>query len=91
MLEGSADVYQVEEASRLRGGCSNSRRAGDPAGMVFLDGTSIRAQHKAAGHEGRAPEVVGPMEARLLAHLVAAMAPRRVWSLTAPDAPPSLR
>jgi transposase len=48
-------------------------------GMTFLDGTSVRAHQKAAGASAKTPLTLTRAEAqvRLLAALVAAMAPRR--------------
>src|SRR3954462_11034898 len=46
-------------------------------GMTFLDGTSIRAHHKAAGAEKRGPTARVEMSVRRLAARVAATAPRR--------------
>jgi transposase len=46
-------------------------------GMTFLDGTSIRAHHKAAGAEKRGPTARRAMRVRRWAVRAAAMAPRR--------------
>ena len=46
-------------------------------GMTFLDGTSIRAHHKAAGAEKRGPTARVEMSVRRWAARVAATAPRR--------------
>src|SRR3954447_16375242 len=46
-------------------------------GMTFLDGTSIRAHHKAAGAEKRGPTARRAMSVRRGAARVAATAPRR--------------
>src|SRR3954462_13724112 len=43
-------------------------------GMTFLDGTNIRAHHKAAGAQKRGSSAVSEMCARRLAALAAAMA-----------------
>jgi len=56
-------------------------------GMVFLDGTSIRAHQKAAGATKKAPLRRNGMQVRRLAVLVAAMAPRPARSPTARDGP----
>src|SRR3712207_4040988 len=45
-------------------------------GMTFLDGTNIRAHHKAAGAEKRGPTARSEMSVRRLAALVADTAPR---------------
>ena len=45
-------------------------------GMVFLDGTSIRAHHKAAGAEKRGSTAWSETIVKRLAALVVAMAPR---------------
>ena len=50
------------------------RRSGISFGMVFLDGTSIRAHQKAAGAAKKRPSATA---GRRWAGLVAAMAPRR--------------
>jgi transposase len=47
-------------------------------GMVFLDGTSIRAHQKAAGAARRGDLKLSEMIVRRLADLVAAMAPKLV-------------
>jgi hypothetical protein len=47
-------------------------------GMTFLDGTSIRAHHKAAGAEKRGSTAASEMYARRLAALAAAMAQKPV-------------
>src|SRR4051812_3609434 len=46
-------------------------------GMTFLDGTSIRAHHKAAGAEKRGPTVRRVMSAKPWAARVGGMGPRR--------------
>jgi transposase len=46
-------------------------------GMTFLDGTSIRAHHKAAGAEKRGPPARRAMSVRRWAARAAATAPRR--------------
>jgi transposase len=45
-------------------------------GMVFLDGTAIRAHHKAAGAARRGDLKLSEMRVKHLAALVAGMAPR---------------
>ena len=45
-------------------------------GMTFIDGTSIRAHHKAAGAEKRGPTTRSVTSVRHLAALAAATAPR---------------
>ena len=45
-------------------------------GMTFLDGTSIRAHHKAAGAARKGDLELSGMHVRRLADLAAAMAPR---------------
>jgi transposase len=45
-------------------------------GMTFLDGTSVRAHHKAAGAAPNRPLTRAERQVRLLAVLVAATAPR---------------
>lgn len=52
------------------------QRRGVALGMTFLDGTTIRAHHKAAGAEKRGPTARGAMSVRRLAALAAATAPR---------------
>lgn len=54
-------------------------------GMAFLDGSSIRAHHKAAGPEKRGPTAKGATSVRRLAALAAATAPRPACSPTAAD------
>jgi transposase len=46
-------------------------------GMTFLDGTSIRAHHKAAGAEKRGPPARRAMSVKRWAVRAAAMGPRR--------------
>jgi transposase len=45
-------------------------------GLAFLDGTSVRAHQKAAGAASKRPRARAEAQVRLLAVLVAAMAPR---------------
>ena len=54
-----------------------AQERGVQLGMTFLDGTSIRAHHKAAGAEKRGPTARVEMSVRRLAARVAATAPRR--------------
>src|SRR3954452_18146229 len=54
-----------------------AQERGVQLGMTFLDGTSIRAHHKAAGAEKRGPPARGEMSVRRWAARVAATAPRR--------------
>ena len=54
-----------------------TQERGVQLGMTFLDGTSIRAHHKAAGAEKRGPTARREMSVRRLAARVAATAPRR--------------
>jgi transposase len=54
-----------------------TQERGVQLGMTFLDGTSIRAHHKAAGAEKRGPTARRAMSVRRLAARVAATAPRR--------------
>src|SRR5436190_17417895 len=53
-----------------------AQERGVQLGMTFLDGTSIRAHHKAAGAEKRGPTARVEMSVRRLAARVAATAPR---------------
>jgi transposase len=53
------------------------QQRGVALGMTFMDGTTIRAHHKAAGAEKRGPPARSEMSVRRLAALVAATAPRR--------------
>ena len=46
-------------------------------GMIFLDGTNIRAHHKAAGAEKRGPPARRAMSVKPWAARAAAMGPRR--------------
>ncbi len=52
------------------------QQRGVALGMTFLDGTNIRAHHKAAGAEKRGPTARSEMSVRRLAALVADTAPR---------------
>ena len=54
-----------------------AQERGVQLGMTFLDGTSIRAHHKAAGAVKRGPTARVEMSVRRLAARVAATAPRR--------------
>jgi transposase len=54
-------------------------------GMVFVDGSNIRAHHKAAGAEKKGPTARGATRVRRLAALAAATAPRPACSPTATD------
>ena len=55
---------------------ARAQERGVELGMTFLDGTSIRAHHKAAGAEKRGSTTQGATCVRRLAALVAAMAPK---------------
>src|SRR5215210_4882846 len=55
-----------------------AQERGVQLGMTFLDGTSIRAHHKAAGAEKRGPPARVEMSVRRWAARGAATAPRRV-------------
>ncbi len=61
-------------------GLAQSR--GIALGMTFIDGTNIRAHHKAAGAEKRGPTARSATSVRRLAALAAAMAPRPASSPT---------
>jgi transposase len=54
-----------------------AQERGVQLGMTFLDGTSIRAHHKAAGAEKRGPPARRAMSVRRWAARAAATAPRR--------------
>jgi transposase len=54
-----------------------AQERGVQRGMTFLDGTSIRAHHKAAGAEKRGPPARRAMSVRRWAARVAGMGPRR--------------
>ncbi len=58
------------------------QECGVELGMVFLDGTSVRAHHKAAGASRKGDPKLSEMIVKHLAALVEAMAPRLAWSLT---------
>src|SRR5215213_10601182 len=53
------------------------QQRGVALGMTFMDGTTIRAHHKAAGAEKRGSTARSAMSVRRWAALVAATAPRR--------------
>src|SRR5512133_4399907 len=63
-----------------------AQERGVQRGMTFVDGTSIRAHHKAAGAEKRGPTAKRAMSVRRWAARVAATAPRRAGSPTGLDA-----
>ena len=52
------------------------QQQGVALGMTFLDGTNIRAHHKAAGAQKRGPMAESEIYAKHLADLAAAMVPR---------------
>ena len=54
-----------------------AQERGVQLGMTFLDGTSIRAHHKAAGAEKRGPTAESAMSVRRWAAPVGGMEPRR--------------
>ena len=54
-----------------------AQERGVQRGMTFLDGTSIRAHHKAAGAEKRGPPARRAMSVRRWAARVEGMGPRR--------------
>jgi len=54
-----------------------AQERGVQLGMTFLDGTSIRAHHKAAGAEKRGPTAKNAMSVKRWAVRVGAMGPRR--------------
>jgi transposase len=63
------------------------QRGGVEAGMAFLDGTSIRAHHKAAGAAKKGDPRRSATSARRSAGRAAATGPRRAWSPMPPAAP----
>jgi transposase len=63
------------------------QRGGVEAGMAFLDGTSIRAHHKAAGAAKKGDPRRSATSARRSVGHAAATGPRRAWSPTPPAAP----
>ena len=63
------------------------QRGGVEAGMAFLDGTSIRAHHKAAGAARKGDPRRSATSARRSVGHAAATGPRRAWSPTPPAAP----
>ena len=54
-----------------------AQERGVQLGMTFLDGTSIRAHHKAAGAEKRGPPAKSAMSVKRWAVLVGGMGPKR--------------
>src|SRR5215213_3319616 len=54
-----------------------AQERGIALGMTFIDGTSIRAHHKAAGAEKRGPTARSEMSGPRWAALAAVTAPRR--------------
>jgi transposase len=63
------------------------QRGGVEAGMAFLDGTSIRAHHKAAGAAKKGDPRRSATSARRSVGHAAATGPKRAWSPTPPAAP----
>lgn len=63
------------------------QRGGVEAGMAFLDGTSIRAHHKAAGATKKGDPQRSATSARRSVGRAAATGPRCAWSPTPPAAP----
>src|SRR3954462_5566662 len=55
-----------------------AQERGVQLGMTFLDGTSIRAHHKAAGAEKRGPTARGEMSVKRWAAREVGMGPKRV-------------
>ena len=66
---------------------AEARMGGPALGMVFLDGTSIRAHHKAAGAQKRGWTASNEIAVKHLAALAAATAPRFVLLPTAVAGP----
>lgn len=64
---------------------AEARMGGAALGMVFLDGTNIRAHHKAAGAQKGGSTAWSETAAKRLAGLAAAMAPRSALLPTAMD------
>ena len=62
-----------------------AQQRGVELGMVFIDGTNIRAHHKAAGAEKKGPTAQSETVVRRLVDLVAAMEPK----LSSPRMPPA--
>ena len=62
---------------------AEARMGGAALGMVFLDGTNIRAHHKAAGAQKGGSTASSETAAKRLAALAAATAPKCASSLTA--------
>jgi transposase len=58
---------------------------GAQLGMTFLDGTNIRAHHKAAGAARKGTLQHSTILVKRLAALVAGMEPKPAWSPTLPD------
>jgi hypothetical protein len=54
-----------------------AQERGVALGMTFIDGTSIRAHHKAAGAEKKGPPARSEMSGKRWAALAAVTAPRR--------------
>jgi transposase len=63
------------------------QRGGVEAGMAFLDGTSIRAHHKAACAAKKGDPRRSATSARRSVGHAAATGPKRAWSPTPPAAP----
>ena len=63
------------------------QRGGVEAGMAFLDGTNIRAHHKAAGAAKKGDPQRSATSARRSVGHAAATGPKRAWSPTPPAAP----
>ena len=66
---------------------AQARMGGAALGMAFLDGTNIRAHHKAAGAQKRGPTARNETAVRHLAALAAATAPRSASLPTAAAGP----
>src|SRR3954470_14577865 len=74
VVAGGAAVHSLGEAGCLGAPARAGPAARHRAWHDFLDGTNIRAHHKAAGAQKRGSTAVSEMCARRLAALAAAMA-----------------
>ena len=78
LVASGSDLHPLGPPRRVGSGCCSwPKSVGFNCGMTFLDGTSIRAHHKAAGAAKRGPTARVEMSVRRLAARVAATAPRR--------------
>src|SRR4051794_12204387 len=76
LVDGRPDLHPLVEAGVWERLLVLAQQRGVQLGMTFLDGTSVRAHHKAAGAGPKTALRRAEAQVKRLAALVAAMAPR---------------